>query len=156
MDNVTYPYGDFALGHCLWCGRELPKPVRKNKKWCSDSCGSKASAFRVRGIVGKGILPTRSRCPRIAVVAVLSLTSRGAVILVDGVHLRAVLRFITGIVRAIASLMRLVISVLCNVWRPVSRLVLVVRIAARKCVGVRLMCFALSLSVVPCRGKNTR
>ena len=53
MDNVTYPYGDFTLGHCLWCGSALPEPVRRNRKWCSDSCGSKASAFRTRGIVGE-------------------------------------------------------------------------------------------------------
>ena len=138
-----------AAGNCLSLFGRIRSGVRTR-------VAVRRLLFVSGGLWGKGILPTRSRFPRIAGVAALSLTSRGAVILVDGVRLRAVLRFITGIVRAIASLMRLVISVLCNVWRLVSHLVLVVRIVARKCVGVRLMCFALSLSVVPCRGRNTR
>lgn len=118
--------------------------------------GVRRLLFVPGGLWEKGILPIRSRCPPIAVVAVLRLTSRGAVIRVDGVHLRAVLRFIIGIVRAIARLMRLVIAGLWSVRKLVSHLGRVVRTAAQKCVGVRLMCFARSLSAVLSRARNTR
>ncbi len=84
------------------------------------------------GSLGQGILLIRSQFLLAVVVAALSLTSRGAVILVVGVPLRAGLRFIAEIVRATASLMWLAISVHCDVWRLVSHLGRVVRIAARK------------------------
>ena len=66
MDSVTYPYGTFAPGSCQWCGSALPSPVRRNKKWCSDACGSKASAFRLKGMVGErfpaGKKPVPTNC----------------------------------------------------------------------------------------------
>lgn len=118
--------------------------------------GVKRLLFVPGGLWGKGIPPIRSRCPPIAVVAVLSLTSRGAVIPVVGVLLRAVSLFIIEIVRAIARLLRLVIAVLWCVRSPVSHLGHVVKIAAQKCVGVRRTCFALSLSAGLYHGRNMR
>lgn len=60
MEIITYPIGPVASGRCNWCG-ELAGFFKNGrpKKWCSDGCATRASAFRLTGKVYKPAVVSR-------------------------------------------------------------------------------------------------